>query len=212
MGVSDQTFTRKGLNPIYSQVNPRDMKCGRGGHNGYGWFLALQIFLALNELAQAFPADVFQSYLDYGRAKRADEVMQSLPVSSLARRQTPQTFADFSSAHDLQAKKPKRSALMLDKLMFALEKAVNERREHDQSSSSAKQMDKTGSAASGSPAAVVPGQGSRHPLGKGPPQQTITTTPQNQAGYYGAGFGGIKRGNSHGKVYWRCYFNAVSCF
>ena len=29
----------------------------------------------------------------------------------------------------MQAKKPKRSALMLDKLMFALEKAVNERRE-----------------------------------------------------------------------------------
>jgi len=25
--------------------------------------------------------------------------------------------------------------------------------------------------------------------------------------------GGLeRRGNSHGKVYWRCYFNAVSCF
>jgi len=211
MGVSNQTFARKGHNPIYlKQVNLRDMTCGRRGHNGYGWFLALQFFLALNELAQAFPADVFQSYLDYGRAKRADEVIQSLPVSSLARRQTPQTFAEFNNAHDLQAKKPKRSALMLDKLMFALEKAVNERREHEQSSSSAQQMDKA--ASSGSPSVVVPGQGSRHPLGKGPPQQTITTTPQNQAGYYGTGFGGIKRGNSHGKVYWRCYFNAVSCF
>ena len=56
---------------------------------------------------------------------------------------------------------------------------------HEQSSASAQQMDKA--ASSGSPSVVVPGQGSRHPLGKGPPQQTITTTPQNQAGYYGTG-------------------------
>nr|QBX89029.1 allatostatin-CC [Nephrops norvegicus] len=67
----------------------------------------------------------------------------------------------------------KRAAIVLDKLMFALQKALDD-----------------------SPAAS-PGQ----------------PAPYSRPRTYAAGPMDLqRRGNGDGRLYWRCYFNAVSCF
>ncbi|XP_076062344.1 allatostatin double C [Oratosquilla oratoria] len=70
----------------------------------------------------------------------------------------------------------KRGAIVLDKLMFALQKAIDE---------------PGASSSSGG----APSQG----FGKG---RMLPSGPMDLQ----------RRGNSDGRLYWRCYFNAVSCF
>merc|ERR1711915_577241 len=45
---------------------------------------------------------------------------------------------------------------------------------------------------------------------KVPGKEGITLTPEDLAAFSGGGL--ERRGNAHNRVYWRCYFNAVSCF
>merc|ERR1711915_904935 len=66
----------------------------------------------------------------------------------------------------------KRAAILLDKIMYAVQKALDENK--------------------------VPGK------------EGITLTPEDLAAFSGGGL--ERRGNAHNRVYWRCYFNAVSCF
>ncbi|KAK8401174.1 hypothetical protein O3P69_002738 [Scylla paramamosain] len=74
----------------------------------------------------------------------------------------------------LQVQEPrKRAAIVLDKLMFALQKALDE--------------------------PSSPSHPQSAPL---PPRTSSYTGPLDLQ----------RRGNGDGRLYWRCYFNAVSCF
>merc|ERR1711892_819177 len=66
----------------------------------------------------------------------------------------------------------KRAAILLDKIMYAVQKALDENK--------------------------IPGKAG------------VAATPGDLAAFTGPGL--ERRGNTHNRVYWRCYFNAVSCF
>merc|ERR550534_2230977 len=90
-------------------------------------------------------------------AKDAKEVAQVVPEPNGSKSET------------------KRAALLLDKIMFAVQKALDEKEK--------------------------PGGGKK---GSGPAANI------NLASFTGPGM--ERRGSGHDRVYWRCYFNAVSCF
>jgi len=114
------------------------------------------------------------------RNKKSQEEVQLLPEIGLARKHTGNSIQDASMELNeaYQNSDHKRSALLLDKLMYALQKAIDEKEEN-----------------SGSSIVEKPE--------KGPSEEDSSSQ---------MGIGLERRGKSHGKVYWRCYFNAVSCF
>lgn len=116
------------------------------------------------------------------RNKKSQEEVQLLPEVGLARKHTG-TIGGDTTLGVSDANKHfghKRSALLLDKLMYALQKAIDEKDESSESS--------------------------------GPSEPSQGTSSNDLASISEMGIGLERRGKSHGKVYWRCYFNAVSCF
>merc|ERR1711997_522489 len=96
------------------------------------------------------------------RSRRAGEIVGVVPDMKLAR--------------EVKVPLPtKKAALLLDKIMFAVQKALDEEE--------------------GQQAPAIPS----------------ISQPVDIASY-NEGMGLERRGNSHNRVYWRCYFNAVSCF
>jgi len=114
------------------------------------------------------------------RNKKSQEEVQLLPEIGLARKHSGSNPEDASlTLNDAyQNSGHKRSALLLDKLMYALQKAIDEKEDNGVAGS-----------------LEVPAQG-----------------PSSRDSSSEMGIGLERRGKSHGKVYWRCYFNAVSCF
>jgi len=114
------------------------------------------------------------------RNKKSQEEVQLLPEIGLARKHSGNSIEDASLALNDAYRNGdhKRSALLLDKLMYALQKAIDEKEE-----------------SSGTSSIEKPEQG-----------------PSSEDSTSEMGIGLERRGKSHGKVYWRCYFNAVSCF
>ncbi|XP_065200721.1 uncharacterized protein AstCC [Planococcus citri] len=126
--------------------------------------LCLQFFLLVN-LYHALEATWHETvdtngetkiYHTIPRIKRVQDLQQSAPMS-----------IDKSSLpyDDYPVVVPKRTALALDRIMVALQKALDDGRD------------------------------------------------SNMKGYYPESGSGLqRRGQEKGKVYWRCYFNAVTCF
>lgn len=177
------------------------MSCHQPIHHWVAVFILLLTHKAI--IGFTLPVDIFyrgntqtQSGDDHqmSRERRTEEQVQLLPESGLARRHAATSYLGLGKPSSLNlldrdtSRPEKRSALMLDKLMFALEKAVNEEKAKNKSG-----VDTT-QAQTRTPSTHV----------------STTAANFNNAGFSGSGL--ERRGNSHGKVYWRCYFNAVSCF
>ncbi|XP_050721141.1 uncharacterized protein LOC127001009 isoform X2 [Eriocheir sinensis] len=99
-------------------------------------------------------------------------VRQPLQQPLLQQIQQPMTpITAVAAAAPPQISEPrKRAAIVLDKLMFALQKALDE------------------------------------PSASPQPQPPAPFSPRTLP------YPGPRRGNGDGRLYWRCYFNAVSCF
>jgi len=151
-------------------------------------FILLVISCDLSESVGYFPSAAAKGmyghhrYLKspFLRNKKSQEEVQLLPEIGLARKHSGNSIQDASMELNeaYQNSDHKRSALLLDKLMYALQKAIDEKEEN-----------------SGTSSVEKPEQG---------PSSDETSSQM--------GIGLERRGKSHGKVYWRCYFNAVSCF
>ncbi|XP_059084438.1 uncharacterized protein LOC131881565 isoform X2 [Tigriopus californicus] len=92
----------------------------------------------------------------------------------------------LGQGEDKQKRDP---TVLLDRIMFALQKVMSEKEKEVQ--------------------ATQAKLGLRTPLPEG-----ASAHPSNKQDLFKeeSSSGLERRGNSHGKVYWRCYFNAVSCF
>ncbi|XP_078046498.1 uncharacterized protein LOC144474951 [Augochlora pura] len=84
---------------------------------------------------------------------------------------------------------PKRAALLLDQLMVALQKAVDNQNRGELGSSRSSYSRSSGPQISAGESQIV----------STGDEQTVKMDLQ-------------RRGQSKGRVYWRCYFNAVTCF
>jgi len=110
------------------------------------------------------------------RSKKSQEEAQLLPEVGLARKHT----RNMEDGVTMIPSGHKRSALLLDKLMYALQKAINDKEENTGPST--------------------------------PTEPATGSTSGDLASISEMGMGLQRRGKAHGKFYWRCYFNAVSCF
>ncbi|TRY80145.1 hypothetical protein TCAL_12986 [Tigriopus californicus] len=103
----------------------------------------------------------------------------------------------LGQGEDKQKRDP---TVLLDRIMFALQKVMSEK-EKEVQATQAKLGLRT----------PLPEGASAHPSNKQDLfKEESSVTPNNIVAFSGSGL--ERRGNSHGKVYWRCYFNAVSCF
>ncbi|XP_060815263.1 uncharacterized protein LOC132906771 isoform X2 [Bombus pascuorum] len=105
---------------------------------------------------------------------------------ALSKRNAPTNldYPDYSTKYDeYPVVVPKRAALLFDQLMVALQKVVDNQNRGE---------------LGGRP----PSLGSHLPMGN---SQDIPATDDQTMDLQ-------RRGQAKGRVYWRCYFNAVTCF
>ncbi|XP_015121755.1 uncharacterized protein LOC107044400 [Diachasma alloeum] len=93
-------------------------------------------------------------------------------------------YEDYSRSQERYPVEEKRAALLLDRLMVALQKAVDGQ-------------------------GMVDSRGGKEVL-RAKPRVGALIGPQS--GGSKSGMDLQRRGPANGSVYWRCYFNAVTCF
>ncbi|XP_017879988.1 uncharacterized protein LOC108624897 [Ceratina calcarata] len=113
-------------------------------------------------------------------------------IGQLSKRSAPMNldYPDYSNKYDeYPVVVPKRAALLFDQLMVALQKVVD-----NQARGEFGGADRTYERSSTGQLPAVNSQ-----IGPSADEQTLKMDLQ-------------RRGQAKGRVYWRCYFNAVTCF